>query len=72
MEAIKQNLSAIATILAGVGATNLLVGELFTFDLVALVSMGSPTMTTVINVLAGLVGIGAIFGGARQIKIPDY
>lgn len=60
MEEPMKFLSAVASLLAGVGATNWLVIEVFSVDLVQVVSMGSAGVASLIYVLAGLAGLGIL------------
>lgn len=68
VDMITDNLDAAATILAGVGAANWLFVELFETDVVQLVSMGSDPFATLIYVLAGVAGLGAIASGLSMLE----
>lgn len=69
VDMITDNLGAFASILAGVGAANWLFIELFETDVVQLLSMGSDPLATLIYVLAGVAGLGAISSGVQML---DY
>lgn len=72
MEFFQENLQALATTLAGVGAANWLSIEALGLDLVQVLSMGNGLAASSIYVLAGIAGVGTIVAGVSMFEMPDY
>lgn len=71
MVVTKNNLAALTTVLAGIGAFNWIPVQFFDVNLVSMLSMGVEPVSMLIYGLAGVGGAGAILAGLQQFDF-DY